>query len=157
MGEHLLLRGEAHLVSHGQISGRCIHHAALLGIPPQSTKFLIAVAVIEPPLWALLMPSTCCPLLGGTYERCARSRAVPPTTAATSAEDQKNAAMRAASLDNELEHGKPTPKSWLPPEHRRSCAHQCCAFSRMLVQQPEGSERELRAFVLWGSWRSCLE
>jgi hypothetical protein len=30
-------------------------------------------------------------------------------------------------------------------------------LSRMLEQQPEGSERELRAFVLWGGWRSCLE
>jgi hypothetical protein len=29
--------------------------------------------------------------------------------------------------------------------------HQCCAFTRMLEQQPEGSERELRAFVYEGS------
>jgi len=115
------------------MSGRCIHHALLLGIPLQSTKFPIAVAVIEPPLWALLMSLTCRPLLGSTGERCARIRAVPPTTTAASAKDQTNAATRATLLDTELEQGKPTPKSWLPREHRRSCAHQCCAFSRMLV------------------------
>ena len=75
----------------------------MLGISLQSTKFPIAVAVIEPPLWALLMSLACRPLLGGTHERCARIRAVQPTTTAASAKDQTNAATRATSLDTELE------------------------------------------------------
>jgi hypothetical protein len=61
MGEHLLLRGEAHIVSRGQISGRCIHHAPLLGLPSQSPEFLIAIAVIETPFGTLLMSLTCRP------------------------------------------------------------------------------------------------
>jgi hypothetical protein len=130
MGEHLLLRGEAHLVSRGQISGRCIHHAPLLGlrgIPLQSSKFLIALAVIETPLGTLLVSAARSPLLRGAHDRRAWIGAVPSATAATSAKNQANAATRAASLDAELEHWKPTPKSWLPREHQRSCANQCCA------------------------------
>jgi hypothetical protein len=130
MGEHLLLRGEAHLVSRGQLSGRCIHHApplGLLGIPLQPSKFLIALAVIETPLGTLLVSAARSPLLRSAHDRCAWLGAVPPTTAATSAKDQKNAAMRAASLHTELKHRKPTPKSWLPREHQRSWANQCCA------------------------------
>jgi hypothetical protein len=134
MLEHLLMRGEAHLVSRGQISGRCIHHAPLLGLPLQPSKLLIAIAVIEPPFRTLLVSVPRVPFLGGADDRRARIRAVPSATAATSAQDQKNAAMRAASLDTELEHRKPTPKSWLPREHRRSCAHTSAAhLSRMLV------------------------
>jgi hypothetical protein len=153
MGEHLLLRGEAHLVSRGQISGRCIHHAPLLGrpgIPLQSSKFLIAIAVIETPLGTLLVSAPRSPLLRSAHDRRAWLGAVPPTTAAATAKNQANAATRAASLDTELEHRKPTPKSWLPREHRRSCANQCCAFSRMLVQQPEGSERLTPGLRLMG-------
>jgi hypothetical protein len=133
MGEYLLLRGEAHLVSSGQVSGRCIHHAAPR-IAPQSPKFLIAIAMIETSFWTLLVLPTCCPLPNGTHERSAWLHAVPPATAAPPAKDQKNAATSAATLDSELDHRKPTPKSWLPREHRRSCAHTSAAhLSRMLV------------------------
>jgi hypothetical protein len=151
MGKHLLLRGEAHLVSCGQISGRCIHHAPLLGIAPQSAKFLVAVAVIEAPFGTLLVSPPRSPLLGGANNRRARIRAVPSATAATSAKDQTSATTGAASLDTELEHRKPPPKSWLPHEHRRSCAHTSAAhLSRMLEQQPEGSERLTPGLRLMG-------
>jgi hypothetical protein len=141
MGEHLLLRGEAHLVSCGQIYGRCIHHAPL-GIAPQSPKFLIAITMIEAPFWTLLMSMTCCPLLGGADERRARIRAVPSATAATSAKDQKNAAARAATLDTELEHRKTNSEKLAAARASAILrTHQCCAFCRMLEQQPEGSER----------------
>jgi hypothetical protein len=109
MGEHLLLWGEAHLVSRGQISGRCIHHAPLLGLPGvplQSSKFLITLAVIETPLGALLVSAARSPLLRSAHDRRARIGAVPPTTAAATAKNQANAATRAASLDTELEHRK---------------------------------------------------
>jgi hypothetical protein len=69
MGEHLVLRGEAHLVSCGQLSGRCIHHAPPLGTSPQSSKFLITVAVIEAPFGTLLVSPTCRLSLGGTAAR----------------------------------------------------------------------------------------
>jgi hypothetical protein len=78
MGHHLLLRGEAHLVSRGQINGSCIHHAPLLGVPSQSSKFLIAVAMIEPPFRALLVPAARRWLLRGAHERCTGPGAVAP-------------------------------------------------------------------------------
>jgi hypothetical protein len=102
MAFHLLLRGEAHPVSRDQVSGSCIHHAPLLGLPSQSSKFLIAVAVIEASFGALLVSAARGPFLGGADEPGARIRAVPPATAATSAKDQNKAATRAASLDTEL-------------------------------------------------------
>jgi hypothetical protein len=151
MEKHLLLWGEAHLVSRGQISGRCIHHAPLLGTPLQAPKFLITVAMIEASFGTLLVSAARSSLLGGPHERRARLRTVPPATAAASAKDQTSATTGAASLDTELEHRKPTPKSWLPHEHRRSCAHTSAAhLSRMLEQQPEGSERLTPGLRLMG-------
>jgi hypothetical protein len=129
MGHHLLLRGEAHLVSRDQISGSCIHHAPLLGVPTQSPKFLIAVAVIESPFRALLVSAARVSLLGGSREHCTGPGAVSSTTVAAAAEDQTAPATRAVSLDPELQHRKPTPKSWLPREHRGSCARTIAAHS----------------------------
>jgi len=133
MGHHLLQRGEAHLVSRDQVSGSCIHHGPPPGIPSQSPKFLIAVAVIEPSFRALLVSVARGPFLRGSDDPGARIRAVPPATTATSAKDQDNAATRAASLDTDLQHRKPTPKSWLPREHRRSCAHTGAAHLSMML------------------------
>jgi hypothetical protein len=96
----------------------------------QSSKVPIAIAVIEAPFGTLLVSAPRGLLLGGTHELRARMRAVPPTTAAPSAKHQKNTAMRAASLNSGPEHQKPTPKSWLPRGHRRSCAHLAAHLSK---------------------------
>jgi len=142
MGEHLLLRGEAHLVSRGQVFGRCIHHAPLPGFPLQSAKFSIAVAVIEPPFRTVLMLPTCRSLLRGAHDDRARLRAVPSATGAASAKDQKNTAMRAASLDTELEHRKTNSEKLAAARASTILRTPLLRISRgMLAQQPEGSER----------------
>jgi hypothetical protein len=154
MGHHLALGGEAHLVSRGQISGRCIHHAPVLGIPFQSSKFLIAIAVIEAPFGALLVAATRSPLLGGAHDRRAWIRAVQPAAAAASAKNQTNAATRAVSLDTELEHRNQLRKvgcraSIDDPAQTSAAHYHECSYSNLKARSGE-----LRAFVLWG-WRSC--
>jgi hypothetical protein len=66
MTELLAWEGEAHLVSRGQISGRCIHHA---GSAPSRAVLSIAVSVIESPFGTLLVVLSRCPLLLGTHRR----------------------------------------------------------------------------------------
>jgi hypothetical protein len=104
--------------------------------------------MIEPPLGALLMALARSTPLLGPYEHGTRTRTVPPAPGTPPADHEMAATPRALSLDADLDHRRPTPKSWMPREPRRYCAHHCCAFRRMLSQHLKARRRELRAFVL---------
>jgi hypothetical protein len=135
----LALGGEAHLVIRDQIFGRCIHHA----VPVRAPLFAIltvAISVIESPLETLLVMLASDPLPCGAHDGGA-GRAVATAPVVPAAHHEAAMTTRALALDTDLEHREPTPKSWLPREPTRYCAHHRCAFRRMLSQQPEGSER----------------
>jgi len=135
----LALGGEAYFVIQDQICGSCIHHAALLPAPPFAI-LAVAISVIESPLGTLLIPLASKPLPRGAHDGGA-GRAVATAPVVPAAHHEAAMTTRALALDTDLEHREPTPKSWLPREPTRYCAHHRCAFRRMLSQQPEGSER----------------
>jgi hypothetical protein len=65
MTELLAWEGEAHLLSRGQVFGRCIHHAGA----PLRAVLSIAVSMIESPFEALLVAPSRRPLLLGAHCR----------------------------------------------------------------------------------------
>jgi len=74
--------------------------------------------MIEPTLWAPLMaPTRGTPLLGSHGHRT-RLRAVLPISATPSTNREVAATPRALPLDADLDHRRPTPKSWMPRETR---------------------------------------
>jgi len=145
MKELLAWWGEAHLVSRGQISGRCIHHA---GGAPSSAVHAIAVSMIESPFGTLLVLPSGHALLLSADCRGTRTRAIAPAPAAATADHEAATTTRAISLDADPDHRRPTPKSWMrprPPPIMRALA---LRISTNALAAPEGSERELRAFAL---------
>jgi hypothetical protein len=90
-------------------------------------------------------------LLLGAHPRGTRTRAIAPAPAAATANHEARTAPRALSLDADLDHRRPTPKSWMPSEPRRYCAHQRCAFRPNALAAPEGSEPLTPGLLLYGS------
>src|SRR5688572_18711520 len=97
MLNHLVLGGEEHAVSLGQVLGRCIHNAQFL--PAPGPILAVVISVIETAFRALLVILARNLLPGGSHDGRTRLRAIASAPAAAAAQHQAHAATLAISLE----------------------------------------------------------
>lgn len=134
-----MLGGDPLFVIRGQVSGRCIHHAALVRAP-LCAILPVTIAVIESSLGALLVTLARSLLLSGAFNGGA-GRAVATATVVPAAHHEAGTTKRTLALDTDLEH-RETNSEKLAAARADAIlrAPSLRIFRRMLLQQPEGSE-----------------